>query len=167
MKHGRFNIEKVTSPQMKTILCLHFLWLITVSLPYMAEPPTLFTTNTLILGIWQQLCIICQVVNISTSKHSTTCKLKEQVENTERWQSHSTSSYSIIVQFKMTSFLTQILDVNDWMLNMSNFFFFFTLSTSPCAGPVMMSGGQRGSVPQPGMPQVSSNMEDEILMDLL
>ncbi|XP_008327857.1 mediator of RNA polymerase II transcription subunit 25 isoform X2 [Cynoglossus semilaevis] len=37
----------------------------------------------------------------------------------------------------------------------------------PLAGPVMMSGGQRGSVPQPGMPQVSSNMEDEILMDLL
>ncbi|XP_019950346.1 mediator of RNA polymerase II transcription subunit 25 isoform X1 [Paralichthys olivaceus] len=37
----------------------------------------------------------------------------------------------------------------------------------PLAGPVLMSGGQRGAVPQPGMPQVSSVMEDEILMDLI
>uniref|UniRef100_A0A665T988 Mediator of RNA polymerase II transcription subunit 25 n=1 Tax=Echeneis naucrates TaxID=173247 RepID=A0A665T988_ECHNA len=32
---------------------------------------------------------------------------------------------------------------------------------------MLMSGGQRGAVPQPGMPQVSSVMEDEILMDLI
>uniref|UniRef100_A0A671Y9N3 Mediator of RNA polymerase II transcription subunit 25 n=1 Tax=Sparus aurata TaxID=8175 RepID=A0A671Y9N3_SPAAU len=32
---------------------------------------------------------------------------------------------------------------------------------------ILMSGGQRGTVPQPGMPQVSSVMEDEILMDLI
>ncbi|XP_060921724.1 mediator of RNA polymerase II transcription subunit 25 isoform X1 [Labrus mixtus] len=37
----------------------------------------------------------------------------------------------------------------------------------PLAGQILMSGGQRGAVPQPGMPQVSSVMEDEILMDLL
>ncbi|XP_008296616.1 mediator of RNA polymerase II transcription subunit 25 isoform X3 [Stegastes partitus] len=37
----------------------------------------------------------------------------------------------------------------------------------PMAGPMLMSGGQRGAVPQPGMPQVSSVMEDEILMDLI
>lgn len=37
----------------------------------------------------------------------------------------------------------------------------------PLAGPILMSGGQRGTVPQPGMPQVSSVMEDEILMDLI
>ncbi|XP_040919260.1 mediator of RNA polymerase II transcription subunit 25 isoform X2 [Toxotes jaculatrix] len=39
----------------------------------------------------------------------------------------------------------------------------------PLAGAVqmLMSGGQRGAVPQPGMPQVSSVMEDEILMDLI
>uniref|UniRef100_A0A8C9ZPI6 Mediator of RNA polymerase II transcription subunit 25 n=1 Tax=Sander lucioperca TaxID=283035 RepID=A0A8C9ZPI6_SANLU len=37
----------------------------------------------------------------------------------------------------------------------------------PLAGQMMMSGGQRGAVPQPGMPQVSSVMEDEILMDLI
>uniref|UniRef100_A0A3Q1CWI0 Uncharacterized protein n=1 Tax=Amphiprion ocellaris TaxID=80972 RepID=A0A3Q1CWI0_AMPOC len=38
---------------------------------------------------------------------------------------------------------------------------------APMAGPMLMSGGQRGAVPQPGMPQVSSVMEDEILMDLI
>ncbi|XP_028311981.1 mediator of RNA polymerase II transcription subunit 25 isoform X2 [Gouania willdenowi] len=37
----------------------------------------------------------------------------------------------------------------------------------PLAGQMMMSTGQRGAVPQPGMPQVSSVMEDEILMDLI
>ncbi|XP_038562343.1 mediator of RNA polymerase II transcription subunit 25 isoform X4 [Micropterus salmoides] len=37
----------------------------------------------------------------------------------------------------------------------------------PLAGQILMSGGQRGAVPQPGMPQVSSVMEDEILMDLI
>uniref|UniRef100_A0A3Q1FD34 Mediator of RNA polymerase II transcription subunit 25 n=1 Tax=Acanthochromis polyacanthus TaxID=80966 RepID=A0A3Q1FD34_9TELE len=37
----------------------------------------------------------------------------------------------------------------------------------PMAGPMLMSGAQRGAVPQPGMPQVSSVMEDEILMDLI
>ncbi|XP_069565103.1 mediator of RNA polymerase II transcription subunit 25 isoform X4 [Brachyistius frenatus] len=37
----------------------------------------------------------------------------------------------------------------------------------PLGGQMMMSGGQRGAVPQPGMPQVSSVMEDEILMDLI
>ncbi|KAM6967126.1 mediator of RNA polymerase II transcription subunit 25 isoform 3-T3 [Tautogolabrus adspersus] len=37
----------------------------------------------------------------------------------------------------------------------------------PLAGQILMSGGQRGAVSQPGMPQVSSVMEDEILMDLL
>lgn len=37
----------------------------------------------------------------------------------------------------------------------------------PMAGQMLMSGGQRGAVPQPGMPQVSSVMEDEILMDLI
>lgn len=36
----------------------------------------------------------------------------------------------------------------------------------PLGGQMMMSG-QRGAVPQPGMPQVSSAMEDEILMDLI
>ncbi|XP_070779194.1 mediator of RNA polymerase II transcription subunit 25 isoform X4 [Enoplosus armatus] len=36
----------------------------------------------------------------------------------------------------------------------------------PLAGQILMSGGQRGAVPQPGMP-VSSVMEDEILMDLI
>uniref|UniRef100_A0A3B4AZQ7 Mediator of RNA polymerase II transcription subunit 25 n=1 Tax=Periophthalmus magnuspinnatus TaxID=409849 RepID=A0A3B4AZQ7_9GOBI len=41
-------------------------------------------------------------------------------------------------------------------------------SSSLClsSGQMMMSG-QRGAVPQPGMPQVSSVMEDEILMDLI
>uniref|UniRef100_A0A3Q0RD43 Mediator complex subunit 25 n=1 Tax=Amphilophus citrinellus TaxID=61819 RepID=A0A3Q0RD43_AMPCI len=34
-------------------------------------------------------------------------------------------------------------------------------------GQMMMPGGQRGAVPQPGMPQVSSIMEDEVLMDLI
>ncbi|XP_005469051.1 mediator of RNA polymerase II transcription subunit 25 isoform X1 [Oreochromis niloticus] len=37
----------------------------------------------------------------------------------------------------------------------------------PMAGQMMMSGAQRGAVPQPGMPQVSSMMEDEVLMDLI
>ncbi|KAA8585464.1 hypothetical protein FQN60_004158 [Etheostoma spectabile] len=37
----------------------------------------------------------------------------------------------------------------------------------PLAGQMMMPGGQRGAVPQPGMPQVSSVMEDEMLMDLI
>nr|XP_046271407.1 mediator of RNA polymerase II transcription subunit 25 isoform X3 [Scatophagus argus] len=37
----------------------------------------------------------------------------------------------------------------------------------PLTGPILMSGGQRGAVPQSGMPQVSSVMEDEILMDLI
>ncbi|KAM9745690.1 mediator of RNA polymerase II transcription subunit 25 [Menidia menidia] len=37
----------------------------------------------------------------------------------------------------------------------------------PLAGQMLMSGGQRGAVPQPGMPQVSSVMEDEILMNLI
>ncbi|XP_041813685.1 mediator of RNA polymerase II transcription subunit 25 isoform X2 [Chelmon rostratus] len=37
----------------------------------------------------------------------------------------------------------------------------------PLAGQILMSGGQRGAVPQPGMPQISSGMEDEILMDLI
>ncbi|XP_029944607.1 mediator of RNA polymerase II transcription subunit 25 isoform X5 [Salarias fasciatus] len=37
----------------------------------------------------------------------------------------------------------------------------------PLAGQMMMAGGQRSAVPQPGMPQVSSVMEDEILMDLI
>ncbi|XP_062295005.1 mediator of RNA polymerase II transcription subunit 25 isoform X5 [Scomber scombrus] len=36
----------------------------------------------------------------------------------------------------------------------------------PLSGQMLMSG-QRGAVPQPGMPQVSSVMEDEILMDLI
>ncbi|XP_049601309.1 mediator of RNA polymerase II transcription subunit 25 isoform X2 [Syngnathus scovelli] len=37
----------------------------------------------------------------------------------------------------------------------------------PMPGQMLMSGAQRGAVPQPGMPQVSSVMEDEILMDLV
>ncbi|XP_063760902.1 mediator of RNA polymerase II transcription subunit 25 isoform X7 [Eleginops maclovinus] len=37
----------------------------------------------------------------------------------------------------------------------------------PLAGQMLMSGGQRGAAPQTGMPQVSSAMEDEILMDLI
>ncbi|XP_068192631.1 mediator of RNA polymerase II transcription subunit 25 isoform X2 [Antennarius striatus] len=37
----------------------------------------------------------------------------------------------------------------------------------PLGGPILMSGGQRGAVPPSGMPQVSSVMEDEILMDLM
>ncbi|XP_034395386.1 mediator of RNA polymerase II transcription subunit 25 isoform X2 [Cyclopterus lumpus] len=37
----------------------------------------------------------------------------------------------------------------------------------PLGGQMLMSGGQRGAVPQPGMTQVSSVMEDEILMDLI
>lgn len=38
----------------------------------------------------------------------------------------------------------------------------------PIAGQMLMAGGPRGSVAQnPGMPQVSSVMEDEILMDLI
>lgn len=35
------------------------------------------------------------------------------------------------------------------------------------SGQMLMSAAQRGAVPQPGMPQVSSVMEDEILMDLI
>uniref|UniRef100_H3C3D4 Uncharacterized protein n=1 Tax=Tetraodon nigroviridis TaxID=99883 RepID=H3C3D4_TETNG len=35
-----------------------------------------------------------------------------------------------------------------------------------CLGQILMAG-QRGAVPQSGMPQVSSVMEDEILMDLI
>ncbi|KAM8825372.1 mediator of RNA polymerase II transcription subunit 25 isoform 4-T4 [Synchiropus picturatus] len=34
-------------------------------------------------------------------------------------------------------------------------------------GQMMMSQGQRGAVPQPGMPQVSSVMDEEMLMDLM
>lgn len=42
------------------------------------------------------------------------------------------------------------------------------LSFSLCLGQMMMSAGPRGAVAQnPGMPQVSSVMEDEILMDLI
>lgn len=37
----------------------------------------------------------------------------------------------------------------------------------PLAGQMMMSGGQRGAVPQPGMPSVSSVMDEEMLMELL
>ncbi|XP_034075513.1 mediator of RNA polymerase II transcription subunit 25 isoform X3 [Gymnodraco acuticeps] len=37
----------------------------------------------------------------------------------------------------------------------------------PLAGQMLMSGGQRGAAPQPGMPLVSSAMDDEILMDLI
>ncbi|XP_061906230.1 mediator of RNA polymerase II transcription subunit 25 isoform X1 [Entelurus aequoreus] len=37
----------------------------------------------------------------------------------------------------------------------------------PMAGQMLMSGAQRGAVPQPGMPQVSSVMEDELLMGLI
>nr|XP_020461158.1 mediator of RNA polymerase II transcription subunit 25 isoform X2 [Monopterus albus] len=37
----------------------------------------------------------------------------------------------------------------------------------PLTGQMLMSGAQRGAVPQPGIPQVSSAMEDEILMDLI
>ncbi|XP_056144008.1 mediator of RNA polymerase II transcription subunit 25 isoform X1 [Lampris incognitus] len=37
----------------------------------------------------------------------------------------------------------------------------------PLAGQMLMAAGQRGAVAQPGMPQVSSVMEDEILMDLI
>ncbi|XP_037333055.2 mediator of RNA polymerase II transcription subunit 25 isoform X3 [Pungitius pungitius] len=37
----------------------------------------------------------------------------------------------------------------------------------PLGGQMLMSGGQRGVVPQQGMSQVSSVMEDEILMDLI
>ncbi|XP_077415353.1 mediator of RNA polymerase II transcription subunit 25 isoform X2 [Vanacampus margaritifer] len=37
----------------------------------------------------------------------------------------------------------------------------------PMPGQMLMSGAQRGVVSQPGMPQVSSVMEDEILMDLI
>ncbi|KAM4530833.1 mediator of RNA polymerase II transcription subunit 25 isoform 1-T1 [Odontesthes bonariensis] len=37
----------------------------------------------------------------------------------------------------------------------------------PLPGQMLMPGGQRGAVPQPGMPQVSSVMEDEIIMDLI
>lgn len=46
---------------------------------------------------------------------------------------------------------------------------FHSNSLSPlyvCVGQILMSG-QRGAVPQSGMPQVSSVMEDEILMDLI
>lgn len=42
-----------------------------------------------------------------------------------------------------------------------------TLCLPPPAGQILMSGGQRGAVPQAGMPPVSSVMEDEILMDLI
>ncbi|XP_010766989.1 mediator of RNA polymerase II transcription subunit 25 isoform X1 [Notothenia coriiceps] len=37
----------------------------------------------------------------------------------------------------------------------------------PLPGQMLMSGGQRGAAPQPGMPLVSSAMDDEILMDLI
>ncbi|XP_056263122.1 mediator of RNA polymerase II transcription subunit 25 isoform X2 [Pseudoliparis swirei] len=37
----------------------------------------------------------------------------------------------------------------------------------PHNGQMLMTGGQRGAVPPPGMTQVSSVMEDEILMDLI
>lgn len=37
----------------------------------------------------------------------------------------------------------------------------------PLAGQMMMSGGQRGAVPQPGMQSVSSVMDEEMLMELL
>ncbi|CAL8266204.1 unnamed protein product, partial [Gadus morhua 'NCC'] len=37
----------------------------------------------------------------------------------------------------------------------------------PMTGQMMMAGGQRGPVAQPGMPQVSSVMEDDNLMDLI
>uniref|UniRef100_A0A8C6KUL5 Mediator of RNA polymerase II transcription subunit 25 n=3 Tax=Nothobranchius TaxID=28779 RepID=A0A8C6KUL5_NOTFU len=37
----------------------------------------------------------------------------------------------------------------------------------PMTGQMLMSGGQRGPVPQPGMSQVSSVIEEEMLMDLL
>ncbi|XP_034046261.1 mediator of RNA polymerase II transcription subunit 25 isoform X2 [Thalassophryne amazonica] len=37
----------------------------------------------------------------------------------------------------------------------------------PLTGQMLMSGGQRGAVPQPGIPQISSVTEDEILRDLL
>ncbi|XP_074512023.1 mediator of RNA polymerase II transcription subunit 25 isoform X5 [Sebastes fasciatus] len=37
----------------------------------------------------------------------------------------------------------------------------------PLGGQMLMSGGQRGAVPQPGMTSVSSVMEDELLMDLI
>uniref|UniRef100_A0A8B9H7I3 Mediator of RNA polymerase II transcription subunit 25 n=1 Tax=Astyanax mexicanus TaxID=7994 RepID=A0A8B9H7I3_ASTMX len=41
-------------------------------------------------------------------------------------------------------------------------------SSQPGPGQMLMAGGPRGSVAQnPGMPQVSSVMEDEILMDLI
>uniref|UniRef100_A0A3B3HDH3 Mediator complex subunit 25 n=1 Tax=Oryzias latipes TaxID=8090 RepID=A0A3B3HDH3_ORYLA len=34
-------------------------------------------------------------------------------------------------------------------------------------GQMLMAGGQRGPVPQTGMQQVSSAMEDDLLMDLI
>ncbi|XP_013874225.1 mediator of RNA polymerase II transcription subunit 25 [Austrofundulus limnaeus] len=37
----------------------------------------------------------------------------------------------------------------------------------PMTGQILMSGGQRGPVPQPGMPQVSGVIDDEILLDLI
>ncbi|XP_017274995.1 mediator of RNA polymerase II transcription subunit 25 isoform X2 [Kryptolebias marmoratus] len=37
----------------------------------------------------------------------------------------------------------------------------------PMTGQMLMSGGQRGPVPQPGMPQVSGVMDDEMLLDLM
>lgn len=37
----------------------------------------------------------------------------------------------------------------------------------PMGGQMMMAGGQRGPVTQPGMPQVSNVMEDDNLMDLI
>ncbi|XP_019745499.1 mediator of RNA polymerase II transcription subunit 25 isoform X1 [Hippocampus comes] len=37
----------------------------------------------------------------------------------------------------------------------------------PMPGQMLMSGAQRGAVPQPGMPQVSGVMEDDIPMDLI
>uniref|UniRef100_A0A3Q3A4P9 Mediator complex subunit 25 n=1 Tax=Kryptolebias marmoratus TaxID=37003 RepID=A0A3Q3A4P9_KRYMA len=40
-------------------------------------------------------------------------------------------------------------------------------SSSRLAGQMLMSGGQRGPVPQPGMPQVSGVMDDEMLLDLM
>uniref|UniRef100_A0A8C7XCE1 Uncharacterized protein n=1 Tax=Oryzias sinensis TaxID=183150 RepID=A0A8C7XCE1_9TELE len=37
----------------------------------------------------------------------------------------------------------------------------------PMPGQMLMAGGQRGPVPQTGMQQVSSAMEDDLLMDLI
>ncbi|XP_012727596.2 mediator of RNA polymerase II transcription subunit 25 isoform X2 [Fundulus heteroclitus] len=37
----------------------------------------------------------------------------------------------------------------------------------PMAGPMLMSGGQRGPIPQPGMPQVPSITDEDVMRDLL